>query len=202
MKTTHTQLMLALALALAGGFTAAAQSNGVPGDADYSRFSQFISDRNIFDPNRYPRNHTGTTQVHVHHTHTAGTPYVSLVGTMSYEKGAFAFFDSNNSDDKKITQPGDAIAGYTVKAIANDTVTLAGPDKKEFAMKVGAQMQQDGASWKLNDQAGAASRSTPVESDNSSSSASAPDTAPAPSPALQANDVLKRLMQLREKENQ
>src|ERR1700677_2568628 len=102
MKTTHTQLMLALALALAGGFTAAAQSNGVPGDADYSRFSQFISDRNIFDPNRYPRTRTRTYEPRRPQRHIVGAPYVSLVGTMSYEKGLFAFFDSNNSDDKKI----------------------------------------------------------------------------------------------------
>ena len=30
-----------------------AQSNGVPGPTDYATFSRFITDRNIFDPNRY-----------------------------------------------------------------------------------------------------------------------------------------------------
>jgi len=197
-------MMLAAVLALAGGFTARAQSNSTPGDADYSRFSQFISDRNIFDPNRYPHNQTTTT--HVHHTHTriVGAPYVSLVGTMSYQKGLFAFFDSNNPDDKKVTSPGDEIAGYTVKSIANDTVTLVGADKKELAMKIGVQMQQDGGTWKINDQseAGSSPVETPAAADNSSTSVTDSSAEPAPSPTLEANDRLKRLMQLRQKENQ
>ena len=43
-----------LALALSGGHAAFAQSNGVPGPQDYAAFSHFITDRNIFDPNRVP----------------------------------------------------------------------------------------------------------------------------------------------------
>jgi hypothetical protein len=200
MKTTRIKITLAAALALAGGFTGGAQSNGTPGDTDYSRFSQFIAERNIFDPNRYPRNQTTTTRVRHQHTHVAGAPYVSLVGTMSYQKGLFAFFDSNNPDDKKIVSPGDEIAGYTVKAIADNTVTLLGADKKEVSMKVGVQMRQDGGTWKINDQVEVLSSPAPAESDSSTSTSD--DAAAAPSPALQSNDVLKRLMQLRQKENQ
>ncbi len=52
MKPTHLKICLALAAVLAAGAGACAQSNGVPGPADYSKFSQFVTDRNIFDPNR------------------------------------------------------------------------------------------------------------------------------------------------------
>ena len=156
MKMTQPKLIiLAVLLALAGGLTVQSQSNrnsnGVPGSSDYGQFSRFISDRNIFDPNRIQRS-GGTRIVRTRPTRrTAGAPYVTLVGTMSYEKGLFAFFDSNNEDMKKIVGAGDEIGIYTVKDIAKNMVTLAGKDKKEFSMKVGEQMRQEGGVWQVTE---------------------------------------------------
>jgi len=64
-RTQKTKIILAALLALVGGITAQAQTgrNGVPGNGDYAQFNRFITDRNIFDPNRYPRNGTPRTQV-------------------------------------------------------------------------------------------------------------------------------------------
>jgi hypothetical protein len=59
------QKILLLSFALADGSLAVAQSNPVPGGTDYARFSQFISERNIFDPNRFPHE-VHTSHVHVH----------------------------------------------------------------------------------------------------------------------------------------
>ncbi len=56
MKPTQYKKWLALALALLNGLFAGAQSNGVPGPTAYSSFSRFITERNIFDPNRYAHN--------------------------------------------------------------------------------------------------------------------------------------------------
>jgi hypothetical protein len=209
----RTKIILAVTLALAGGFVAESQSNrnNVPGPQDYDQFTRFISDRNIFDPNRYPRNGGRTATQRTPRTRrTAGAPYVTLVGTMSYEKGLFAFFDSNNSDMKKIIGPGDTIGIYTLKDISANTVTLAGKDKKEFVMKVGEQMRQESGVWQVSEAADSGSSSAPAEasapaseSDSSTGSTDAQPAEPAaPSSNLEANDVLKRLMQLREKENQ
>lgn len=212
MKTTRTKLILAALLALAGGLTAEAQSNrnGTPGDTDYAQFSRFISERNIFDPNRIPR--SGGTRVVRTRTRmrTAGAPYVTLVGTMSYEKGLFAFFDSNNQDMKKIIGAGDEIGIYTVKEIVANRVTLAGKDKKEFTMKVGEQMRQESGVWQVSEavDSGGSPAAAPMEAHAAEGDASTettdahPAEAATPSPNLEANDVLKRLMQLREKENQ
>ncbi|MDR3460392.1 MAG: hypothetical protein P4N60_23430 [Verrucomicrobiae bacterium] len=207
---TRHRLILAALLALAGAFAAEAQTNrpGVPGAADYTQFSRFITDRNIFDPNRVPR--SGGTRIvrTTKRVHTAGAPYVTLVGTMSYEKGLFAFFDSNNEDMKKILGAGDAIGIYTVKEISASTVTLAGKDKKEFVMKVGEQMRQENGVWQVTEAVDsgpspAPAETTAAEGDNSTGATDAqPAEAATPSSNLQANDVLKRLMQLREKENQ
>ena len=68
MKTAPLILTL-LALGLAGGSAAFAQSNSVPGPADYNSFSRFITDRNIFDPNRQPHYSGGTRPMLRIHTH-------------------------------------------------------------------------------------------------------------------------------------
>ena len=121
---THQNQFWLGALALAGGLSAPAQSNNtVPGDTDYARFSQFISDRNIFDPSREPRTRMTSTRTSAPDTHPdRRAPYFTLVGTMSYEKGMFAFFDSNNSDMKKgAGRPTMKSVFYKVKEITPPT---------------------------------------------------------------------------------
>src|SRR5579864_933699 len=60
--------------------------------------------RNIFDPNRrgikpwQPQPHSKVDAF-------------ALVGTMSYSKGKFAFFDGTSPDYKKVLEPGATIAG-------------------------------------------------------------------------------------------
>jgi hypothetical protein len=201
MKLTRIKTWLVAGFALANGFFAAAQSNGVPGDTDYARFSQFITDRNIFDPNRYPRSQRGrTTYTRTRtRTRTAGAPEFSLVGTMSYSKGMFVFFDGNSSDLKKILAGGGSIADYTVQDVTSTSVKLVGADKKEIVMQLGDQMQQEGGSWQLVHPAELSSGPAAATDNENPATTTEPD-AVAPSPSLQANDVLKRLMQLREQE--
>ncbi|MEY4917360.1 MAG: hypothetical protein RL616_1273 [Verrucomicrobiota bacterium] len=207
MKFTRIKIILLAAAVFAGNFLATAQSNP-PGDADYAKFSGFITDRNIFDPNRVPHNSRSTpTRTRTRtRTKSAGTPGITLVGTMSYEKGLFAFFNATDSDLKKILPAGGELAGYTVKEVSATAVTLVGADKKEFIMKIGDQLHQDGNVWKLSDEpVSSAPASEPVaaaaESESSAgSSAEAPAAAPAAN--FSGNDVLKRLMEKRAKENQ
>lgn len=195
MKLTRTKKFLVTVFALASGFFAAAQSNGVPSGTDYAQFSRFIAERNIFDPNRHP--HT-RTNYHPHpRPHTAGTPTITLVGTMTYQKGVFAFFNGNSSDLKQILTTGGKVAGYTVEHITLKGVKLLGAGQKEIEMKLGDQMQQVGDQWELTGQ-GQPPGSPGTANENSSASA---DSSPAASSAnLEGNDVLKRLMQQREQE--
>ena len=120
MKPTQYKKWLVLALALANGLCAGAQSNGVPGPTAYSAFSRFITERNIFDPNRYPRSSPNQSSYRPRVTRSA--PMFTLVGTMSYEKGMFAFFDGNSPDLRKVLYQSDSnsIAGYTVTEITLD----------------------------------------------------------------------------------
>jgi hypothetical protein len=199
MKLTRLKIILAAAFALVNGFFAGAQSNGVPEDTDYAKFSQFITDRNIFDPNRYPRTRTTGNRPRTRRARTAGAPEFTLVGTLSYQKGMFVFFDGNNSDLKKILAAGGSIAGYTVDEVTATSVKLRSGDKKEIEMKLGDQMRQEGGNWQLTGQSELpAGPAATEDSDNSTSPTEAVDAAP--SPILEGNDVLKRLMQQREKE--
>lgn len=212
MKRITTKITLLTALVFAGIFSAKAQSNNPPDDADYSKFASFITDRNIFDPNRYPHNQRTSTYHRPTRTHTrsSGPQGVTLVGTMAYEKGYFAFFNAGDSDFKKIISVGGEIADYTVKSICSTNVTLVGKDKKEVAMQIGDQMQQVGGTWKVNGDTGSATANDAVpettattDTDNSNPTTDATDTKPAASPSnLDSNPALKRLMELRAKENQ
>jgi hypothetical protein len=135
-----------------------------------------------------------------------GTPGIELVGIMSYEKGPFAFFNSNISEDRKALQVGNKIAGYTITAMTSDSVGLESADKKDqLELKVGDGLQQAGSKWVLAKagelpvvisapEAAPSAASNPVDS-----STPAPATPPS---ASAPNDVLKRLMEQREKENQ
>jgi hypothetical protein len=204
MKLTHAKIYLALATVLAGGTGAFAQSNGVPSATNYVAFSRFVTDRNIFDPNRTPRYYSSNRPRTTTRTRTRPTsaPALTLVGTMSYEKGMFAFFNGNSTDLKKALRAGEKIADYTVVDISPNRVKLESADKKkQFEMKVGDAMRQENGKWVFavaGEPAGETS-SPEASSGDSASEAGAPA---APSSAGEPNDVLKRLMQLREKENQ
>src|ERR1017187_1186083 len=136
MKPTRYKKWAVLALALANGFLAAAQSNGVPGPTAYSAFSSFITARNIFDPSRFSR---GSRPARPYRTQQQqrSAPAFTLVGTMSYEKGMFAFFDGNNSDLRKVLYQSDtnSIAGYTVAEISLTGVKLQTAGKKQTDRK-------------------------------------------------------------------
>jgi hypothetical protein len=151
---------------------------------------RIISERNIFNQNRGPRSARSDSAP------TRPAPVIqalSLVGTMSFEKGAFAFFDGTRSDFKKPVKIGDLIAGYEVKEIKSDGVKIAN-ETNEFEMKVGQQLRrEDDAGWQLSN---APLPAPTVGSDSAAAAASSSD-APA---SVSEEEALKRLMEKRAKE--
>ncbi|MGH7977062.1 MAG: hypothetical protein ACREDS_00300 [Limisphaerales bacterium] len=180
---------LAAAFALAGFFSGAEQADH-SATTDFSSF-QIIAQRNIFDPDRYPQMKASHRSTH------AAVPAFSLVGTMDYRKGMFAFFDGTSSDYTKALQRSGTIAGYTVAKITLGGVELQSAGKK-IEMKVGQQMRQESEGvWQLGAQSELSA--TEVESENSTS-ASDETSAPGSASSSEPNDVLKKLMQQREQE--
>lgn len=199
MNTAHFKKWLLLALALGGGFAAGAQTNGVPGPTDYAAFSRFITERNIFDPNRQPRYSPNHPSYHAPVSRSA--PTFTLVGTMNYPKGMFAFFDGNNSDLRKVLylSDTDGIAGFTAAEITLSGVTLQTADKKQTVqLKIGEMMRLTGTEWQPAGMGGLpAGTSASIAPAAGSSDSNASE---APAPAGAANDILKKLMEQRAKE--
>ncbi|HEY4414604.1 MAG TPA: hypothetical protein VGO57_02840 [Verrucomicrobiae bacterium] len=210
MKLSQTILgapLLSLALFFAGNASSVAQSS-VPSDTDYSRFSQFIADRNIFDPSRYPHGGHSTYVRPRSRSRNNSAPAFALVGTMAYEKGIFAFFSGNNEELTKILSVSGNIVGYTVTEITSDSVKLMGADKKEFTLKIGAGMRQGTGGWELADADDLSAGSgignisaIPATGGGNNSTPATTSGSPPPSASLDQNDVLKRLKQQREQEN-
>ena len=206
MKISHAfnpGLML-LAVALAGAVGASAQTNsGTPAASDYAALSRFVTDRNIFDPGRQPHSASLNKRTQrVTRTHSTSAPAFTFVGTMSYEKGLFAFFSGNSDDLKKVLPASGAIAGHTVVEMAPGLVTLESDDKKErVRLRVGDVMRQENGKWEWSG-AGVAPLAESVNATESAGAAGANNPPAAPSPALGQNDVLKRLMEKRAKESQ
>lgn len=160
-----------------------ASTNAGPGLLDYSSF-RIIAERNIFDPNRVPHSGVASAQPKT-------VDAFSLVGTMSYEKGIFAFFDGTRSDYKKVLKPNDTIAGYKVLSISSDAVKLQ-MNTNTVQVSVGTQMRRrDDGTWDR-------SASTETYAATTAATTSPADTASAPTGA--ESDVLKKLMERRLKE--
>jgi hypothetical protein len=113
----------------------------------------------------------------------------TLVGTLTYEKGPYAFFDGSSSEYRKVLETGKTIAGHKITAITGNTVRLAlGTNAVELS--VGMQMRREDSGWQV--QGGSAvSRSVIAADSITASSASA---------SADESDIIKRLMQQREQE--
>ena len=179
-----------IGLALTTGVTAVAQETNQVHQTGYAAF-RIISDRNIFDQYRVARRHetgrpSGSTG------EWKGDAF-SLVGTMSYAKGEFAFFTGTNSEYRRVVRPDGAIAGYTVTEIRPQSVKLEN-DGQTVEMKVGTELRRnDDGGWQL-----VAASELPAAS-GGQAAASPAEQAPSSSGG-QANDVLEKLMQQREQE--
>src|SRR5262245_23042120 len=86
---------------------------------DFAAF-KIIQERNIFNPNRTPRG-SGAPRSE---EKPAKIESFTLVGTMSYQKGKFAFFDSSSSEFRKVLSPSKSIAGYTLTDVEEGGVKL------------------------------------------------------------------------------
>jgi hypothetical protein len=145
-----------------------------------------IADRNIFNMNRSPRS-SGRRRV-VDAPKPVRIDTFSLVGTLSSDKGHFAFFDGSNSDLQKVLKVDDSIGGCKIAQIDNNAVKLESKGE-EIELKMGEQLRrQDEGEWQV---------STQTESYPTSSSSTTNQSEPS---SGAESDILKRLMQQREQD--
>jgi hypothetical protein len=154
---------------------------------DYSSF-KIIADRNIFNLNRSARSARGGGAARKQ----TKVETISLVGTLSSEKGRLAFFDSSSSQYKKVLKPADTIAGFKIKDIALNHVTLESGGKVT-ELRVGMRIRrEDEGEWRVGGQTESLASSTSQSATPADAAGSVSDD--------EDNDVLKKLLQKREEE--
>jgi len=175
--------------------TTAQPTNGT----DYALF-QIIAQRNIFDPNRVPHTRSSSARA------TRVADSFSFVGTMSYAKGSFAFFDGTSPDFRKVLAVNGDIAGFKLTALTPKSATLSS-GTNEIVLPVGTQVRrEDDGHWAVaveraayNDTGSHRERPASNSSTDNASTTSSETAAPA---SGGANDALTRLMQQRAQEEQ
>lgn len=217
LKALPPKLVVA-AIISAVGLSAAAFSAAVQtaGGTDFTPF-QLIGQRNIFDPNRVP---------HVRSGYSRSAPRIvdsfSFVGTMSYAKGTFAFFDGTSPDFRKVLELDGSIADFKVAVITPKSVTLLS-GTNESILPLGTQMRRDDdGHWVVSTDtasyAGMSNSFTSGPDRHNGSSSNNPGTAVSDGatdagtdlgppdtsnlPSGGANDALARLMKQRAQEEQ
>jgi len=187
-------------VAWGGPAARAAEEPSADSRPDYGSF-RIITDRNIFNANR-----SGRTSRRPRETpRPSKVDTVTLLGTMSYEKGRFAFFDGSDSQYRATLEREGTIAGLKVVDIGANHVKLDA-DGKPFDLRVGAQLRrEDGGEWNV-----AAREESPAGGLPRPVTASSDSAAGKPTGGEKTNDrsssgmsdALKRLLEQREKEMQ
>lgn len=152
-----------------------------PTGPDFNSF-RIILERNIFNPNRIGRTRGGGDEVQ------ARTDQLALVGTLQSDQGDLALFDGSESAFRKSLRAGQTVAGYTVKGVTATSVQLE-KDGKLLQLKVGQQLTREtGGDW--------------IASTRELPRAEEPRSGPAPVTTVpnDASEVLRRLMEARQKQ--
>lgn len=153
---------------------------------------QLILERNIFNPNRVGRTRATTEEK------PPRVDEISLVGTMHYDKGVVAFFDSTEPAFKKSLRVGESVADFKVQSIAPDGVELLRGDTS-LSLKVSQQLRRaEGGDWNVITLV-----PPPARTDASGGGrleSARPGVPATPEIPANASEVLKRLMQKREKQ--
>jgi hypothetical protein len=172
---------------LGAAFFTACFAQAQDGAKSYEHF-KLLRTRNIFDPDRRPAPTRSEAPSPSAESRSAG---VALTGTMVTEGRALAFFGSARAEYNKVATTRDVIADFTVTKISPGLVELE-KGGKPVMITVGQSLPIEGAE-PFN------AANAPTAPATIASPAAAPGSAPAP--AGDKSEVLRRMMERRQKEN-
>ena len=193
MKTAF-HFAAALGLLLAGNTGAQAAEKVAGFDA-----FRLMRTKNMFDPNRRPaRTETASAQRPAPARENKSSS-LTLTGTMVTEGKTLAFFTGTRADYSKVLSVGGTIADCKITAIKPTEVEME-RGGKPGALAVGHHLQIEGAPSDVPAEEPAAATPAPgaPPADPAAPAPAGPTTGPAPS--NDKSDVLRRMMERREKE--
>jgi hypothetical protein len=207
MSAAYARTMIAV-FALMGVFAPMLRAaDKVPG---YDTF-RLLKARNMFDPNRRPvRVEPPPSQRSAAGPQRPRSSSLALTGTMVTEGRSVAFFSGDRSDYNRVISVGDTVADCKVTAIKPREVEVERGGKTSV-LAVGNRIQIEGATPDIAPEEPAPAPPGPPTEGPPAPGAPAPGTpgpdAPAPAAtdaappaAKDVNDVLRRMMERREKE--
>jgi hypothetical protein len=221
---TGTLLLLSL-MALTGVSVAVAQTNTTAARAPRTEAStslsyesfRLVNDRNIFDGNRSGQRVRSSRTTS--RQRPAQVESFNLVGTLVADGKSTAFFDGTDSSYRKALKAGSRISAFQVVDIQPAGVRLA-EGTNMIDLKVGAGFaREDRGPWKTTGvgtkyvsstsgrNSNAATRNDSASGSNegatdggNTSDAEPSESAPTGNSSMEANDILKKLMEKRERE--
>ena len=160
----------------------------VPAAPEFSAFRS-IADRNIFDTSRVDRVQRNANPDAPPPPPPAAQT-ITLVGTMNYEKGRFAFFDSSEAAFRRVLEVNETLGEFTITTITDDSVDLHNDDRT-LTLRLQQSLRRTADSpWTVSD-----APTTPSSASTQSSSRSA--NSAQPTIPADASETLRRLMEKR-----
>jgi len=97
------------------------------------------------DPSRQQHSYNSTPRIRNRRPQAA--PAIEFVGTMSYEKGTFAFLSGNNSEYNGVLQTGDRYLTFKVASLCATNVVLEGTNNVRISLAPGDGLRQENGNW-------------------------------------------------------
>ncbi len=155
--------------------------------SDFEAF-RLIVERNIFNPNRTGRSRAAEEAPPRFDT-------FALVGTLQSEGKVVAIFDSTDDALRKSASEGGTVADFTVKKISPNSVELVAGEKS-LVLRMGQQLRRaEGGEWRLGSREAARAEIARVEFEAARAAAAAAPVIP-----VNASEVVRRLMEQRQKQ--
>ena len=137
-----------LLAAVLPGFAASKTSSKLPKAPEGFKPFAVIAERNVFNANRQDAP-VPVAAKPAKPPKPPQTEAFALIGTMSSERGAVAFFDGTSPDFRKAAHTGEKLGDYTITAIAHDRVTLLA-EERELCLPLKMQFRrEDQGEWVL-----------------------------------------------------
>ena len=146
-ETNLRKLLIVSAVLSLSALSALAEPTNAPIRLNEDSF-RVISDRNIFNPNRFARS-SGRTRTESRPASRVES--FTLVGLMAYEKGVFAFFDGTSANYRKTLEADGTISEFKITGLSPKQVKLVS-GTNEFTLHVGMQVRrEDEGDWFLTE---------------------------------------------------
>jgi len=156
---------------------------------------KLINDRNIFSSTR---TRSSAREENRSQPRRVRVDKFALVGTMSYFKGSFAFFDGSESGYRKSVKVGEKVAGFEIQSISQDIAKLvAGTNTVVLKVGTGMQREEEG-DWQPSASPGGFESASPKTEKSEKSEKSEGGSSEASGGG--ESEILKRLLEKREKE--